>query len=112
MINPPARPQVKDGSDLFVTADLLVWQAHENGLPLAVVGHQSRSSPFIEDGKVANFDFDCDVGFRIGVGYNLPHDGWDLSFNWLRFYTDASRHVHANDEESIFRSLSLPASRR
>ncbi|HEY5259394.1 MAG TPA: hypothetical protein VIJ46_02020, partial [Rhabdochlamydiaceae bacterium] len=31
-VTPPARPDVKDGADLFITADVLLWRAEEDGL--------------------------------------------------------------------------------
>ncbi len=102
VINPPARPQIKDGADLFVSGDLLVWQAHENGLPVAIVNKGSTPSSNLSKSRVRNFDFDWDVGFRVALGYNIPHDGWDLSLAWLRFYTDGHSRTHAHRNQAIF----------
>ena len=32
MVTPAGRPQVHEGVDMFFTAELLMWQSHENGL--------------------------------------------------------------------------------
>ena len=108
IINPPGRPQVKDGYDVFLYGDLLVWQAHENGLALGIVSHSNSTTNAIIDGKVKNLDFEWDVGFRLGVGYNLPHDGWDVNLTWLRFYTDGHKNTHADDDEVIYPKVSHP----
>ena len=87
MINPPARPVVNDCTAITAFGDLLVWQAHENGLPIAVVATDPALP--LKNAKVTDLDYDYDVGFRVGLDYDMAHDGWDLSLTWLRFYTDA-----------------------
>lgn len=109
VINPPARPQVKDGADLFVFGNLLVWQAHENGLPVAIVNKSATPSSDLSNSNVKNYDFDWDVGFRVGVGYNVPHDGWDMSLTWLRFNTDGHRRIHAHSNQAIYPTRAHPA---
>src|SRR5690242_17282677 len=44
MINPQGRPQVRDGYDVFVFGDVLVWNAHENGLLLGVKNKGSSTN--------------------------------------------------------------------
>jgi hypothetical protein len=100
MINPPGRPQVRDGADLFLFGDLFYWNAHENGLPVAVINEGSDVNLSDADAKVIHSDWD--FGFRLGVGYNLPHDGWDVNLTWLRFHTHGHKRVHADSDEFIF----------
>ena len=106
MINPSARPQIKGGADLFIIADFLVWEAHENGLPIAI---ESQTNNSLTHGKVENLDFEWDFGFRVGAGYNLPHDGWDVRLIWLWFNTDADANKHASSSEYLFPSRAHPA---
>jgi hypothetical protein len=103
MINPDGRPEVNCGMDLFVTADFLWWQAAENGLAFTVLED-------VIDPDVASGEFDLTIedpkfrwhaGFRVGVGYNLPHDGWDLYLNWTRIHSRASKTVTADAGESF-----------
>lgn len=91
MVCPPGRPQVRDGVDLFVTADWLIWQGQENGTSYAVKTKQIQpetSALYNSEGKSLHFNWD--FGFRFGIGYNLPHDGWDITSNWTWFQNKAT----------------------
>jgi Legionella pneumophila major outer membrane protein precursor len=106
VINPPGRPQVRDGVDLFLFGDLLCWNAHENGLAFAIV---NRSSPTnLSHSTVRSVHSDWNVGFRAGIGYNLPHDGWDVNFTWLRFYTHGNKHIPSHNNVFIFPTRAAP----
>ena len=107
MINPQGRPQVRDGADLFVFADLLYWNAHENGLDIAVENDGSGAN--LSDSMVKSIHGKWNVGFRAGVGYNLPHDGWDLRLTWLRFTDNGRKNIKADDDEFIFPTRVHPA---
>lgn len=107
VINPSARPEVKNGADLFLLADLLIWQAHEDGLPLYIKNEGSSSD--LSHSHVGSFDWNWNAGCRVGVGYNTPHDGWDLSAVWLHFNTDAHRQAHAHSDEVLQPTLTHPA---
>ncbi len=106
MINPPGRPQVRDGADLFLFGDLLVWNAHENGLPVAVVNKNANFN--LSNSEVKNIHSEWDAGFRVGIGYNTPHDGWDLNLSWLRFHTDGHKRIHAHSNRFIFPTRNHP----
>lgn len=107
MINPPGRPQVKGGADLFVFGDLLYWNAHENGLSYAIENEGSNLN--LSDAEVKNIHGKWNWGFRVGVGYNLPHDGWDVSLTWLRFTDNGHKRVHAGRDDFIFPVGTHPA---
>lgn len=107
MINPPGRPQVKGGADLFIFGDLLYWNAHENGLSYAIVNEGSASN--LSDAEVKNIHGKWNWGFRVGAGYNLPHDGWDVNLTWLRFTDNGRKRTHADEDEFIFPTLLHPA---
>lgn len=75
---------------LFFQADLLFWQARENGLAYAVIA----STPLVLDLLPSNLEikepeFEWDFGFRIGLGYGGQSDGWDIGAQWTRFFSDA-----------------------
>jgi hypothetical protein len=74
----------------FFQADLLFWQARENGLAYAVIA----SAPLVLDLLPSDFEikepeFEWDFGFRVGLGYGGKSDGWDIGAQWTRFFTDA-----------------------
>jgi hypothetical protein len=107
MINPPGRPQVRDGADLFVYGDLLFWNAHENGLPVAVV--QTGGTATLTDASIETVHGKWNWGFRVGLGYNMPHDGWDINLTWLRFTDHGRKSVSAETGVSVFPTLLPPA---
>lgn len=107
MINPQGRPQIRDGADLFVYGDLLVWNAHENGLQLAVKNTGVATN--IADSEVKNIHGKWNPGFRVGIGYNTPHDGWDLRLTWLRFTDNGHKSAFAHAGQFIFPTRVPPA---
>lgn len=87
MINPAARPVVKDGMDFSAQVEALLFRTTEDGLDYAI---DTTSGPL--NGKVKNSTYDWSWGFRLGLGANLPHDGWDVLANWTWFRSN-ERHV-------------------
>ena len=46
---------------------------------------------------------DWRFGFKVELGYLLPHDGWDLSLNWTRFNHDTQKENSVDlSKERIF----------
>lgn len=78
-------PVVKQSNDFFVTGDYLFMHANQSGIAYAV----RLDADDTDDGKVKNVKFEWDSGFRVGVGYRMPHDNWELALDWTRFSTDA-----------------------
>ena len=91
MINPPARPVVKNGTNLWLQADALLLQPAEDGLGYAIETNTSVIPTTAGlDGKVKNVSYDWSWGFRAGLGYNFDHDGWDALLNWTWFRSHES----------------------
>jgi len=107
MINPPARPVVKDGCDLWLQGEALFMQATEDGLAYAI---PSDGTVGYVDGRVHNAKYDWSWGFRVGAGYNMPHDGWDLFLNWTWFRSHDHHHVDREIGQSMFPTTIPPAS--
>lgn len=102
MVNPSGRPQVRDGVDLFFTADCLLWQAHENGLGYAIKAEEDQpTASALYDSSVKNMDFNWNFGFRVGLGWNTPHDGWDVTTNWTWFQNKANRNLKAGSDDIL-----------
>ncbi len=101
MINPPARPLVKDPLGLTLKGDALFWQANETDLCYAVLNEDVPT--WVHDGEMLNVgDTDWDWGFKLAAGYDMPHDGWDLFLQWTRFYTDANKATSADFPGVVF----------
>lgn len=105
MINPQGRPQVRNGADLFVTGDLIYWNTHENGLPVAV---KSANDTSLDDSQVKTIHGKWNFGFRVGVGYNTPHDGWDIRLTWLRYTDNGRKSGNGHGDEVFFTTLIHP----
>jgi hypothetical protein len=52
------------------------------------------------DAEYLNPDFSWEAGFRIGVGYNSTHDGWDFTAYWTWYKGKASSHVEAESDDN------------
>ncbi len=88
-----AGPRVCEGTDLFVTADFIWWTAREDGLAYAYSGVNGTVGSTNQNGgsgSVQHPDFGWDPGFKVGLGYNLPHDDWDVyaQYTWLHMQGD------------------------
>ncbi|MCB1115487.1 MAG: autotransporter outer membrane beta-barrel domain-containing protein [Chlamydiia bacterium] len=99
-ITPDAGPRVAQGTDLFVTANFIWWRVSQDGLDYATNGFVSGGAPAdapfsnnAQKGYMQSVGKDWSPGFKVGLGMNLDHDGWDLylKYAWL----------HANDSSSI-----------
>ncbi len=79
-----ARPTALCSHNLFIEADWLYWKANETGLSYALKqdGFNENKPQIMNIGSVANPKFDWESGFRLGLGYNIPYDSWDLSLIW------------------------------
>jgi hypothetical protein len=101
MINPPAHPVVKDGCDLWLEGEALYMHATEDGLGFGI----KSDSGSLPDGHVKNLNYDWTWGFRVGAGYNLPYDGWDLFLNWTWFRSHEDKGTGTDANSIIFTTV-------
>jgi len=82
-----AGPRVCDGTDFFITVDFIWWTAREDGLGYAMTGVNNTSDMNGGKGSVQHPDWEWDPGFKVGAGFNVGHDGWDIyaQYTWLHF---------------------------
>lgn len=94
---PSARPSVKKGWNLFTQTDWLYWKANETGLGYALNQEMFKITDpnLMGFGEVANPKFDWESGFRVGVGYNIPHDQWDITSLWTWYDGKGSDSQHS-----------------
>lgn len=97
-ITPNAGPRVAHGADVFITADFIWWKAVQEGSTYAVTGlsgpnNTAGTFDSAPGGREHFVGQDWAPGFKVGLGLNLSHDGWDLyaQYTWL----------HASDSSSI-----------
>jgi len=99
----PPRPNAKNGIGVYFTAEPLYWLMTEDDLAYAATGsyilvaEPAGGIPTnykfdLKNGKTHHPKFDWRWGFRVGTGYDLPYDGWDIFSVWTRF------HQHTQDQ--------------
>lgn len=112
---PPSRPFLDTCGNWYFNAEGLYWEASEEGLNFATKksfncgsgfnGSSSSSSEVdqsgfpcdvCEHGSVKDIGSSWDGGFRLGIGYDLPCDGWDVVANWTWFRTTAKSHTSSD----------------
>ncbi len=88
--------------DFYFHVDGLAMQAKEDGLDFGI---QDSSTPAagvpITNGVVEGFsgdnhDFDYNPGVRVGIGFYLDHDAWNLDFEWTWLNITNYQHANAN----------------
>jgi hypothetical protein len=106
MINPPARPVVKDGTNLWIQAEALLMHPTEDNVNYGIK-QENSAAPF--DGRVKNISYDWSWGWRAGLGYNLCHDGWDVLLNYTWFRSGESDTTNTDASEVIYQTWTNPA---
>jgi len=104
-VNPSSRPNIARAR-LNVSGDFLYWFAEEDGLEYAVVQKSASAEVAPAKSHVKQLSIDWQPGFRIGLGYRLPHDSWNLNAEWTRFY--GSDHGHSIEPHSPDDLLAIP----
>lgn len=84
-ITPSAGPRVSNGADVFITADFILWSPRVDGMAYAWTGLGNDVNS-VARGSVKYPNWRWEPGFKVGLGLNLDHDGWDLyaEYTWLQ----------------------------
>lgn len=91
-VNPPACSLTSKDWSFYLTLDPLVWKASSIGYPVRTEDIQDQ---------LCKLQFDWDWGMRIGLGFNLPHDGWDILCQWNHFSSTAQNTFFADPNNTI-----------
>jgi hypothetical protein len=85
----------------YFDLEVLAWYANAGEIALGTINNvyspanptaPAQASAFTyAEGE--NLDFKWDAGFRLGFGYTLAHDSWDVYTSWTRFHTDAHKKI-------------------
>lgn len=117
VINPSGRFGVVDGANLFIYGDALLLNATETGLGYAALGAASGTATSSTSGDyentqghVRNQNMDWHWGFRVGAGYNMCHDCWDVNATYFRFTNEHTNQTNANlSGANYVNSVRLPS---
>ncbi|NGX50860.1 MAG: hypothetical protein K1060chlam2_00711 [Chlamydiae bacterium] len=101
-ITPAAGPRIRGAWNAFLSADFIYWTVREEGLFYAQSG---RGVPNPKRGRLHELNWSCDPGFKVGLGFNLPHDGWDIYSEYTWFHSDASGSTHQTGATELTSTL-------
>ena len=73
--------------DFYVHVDGLAFQAKQDGMEFAIENGNGASTTGIANGQVLGFssnhhDWSFNPGVRVGIGFYLEHDAWNVDFAW------------------------------
>ena len=96
-----AGPRTCHGSDVYFSADFLLWMPRQDGLEFAMSGIGANTG----SGNVHSIDFSAEFGFKVGLGYDLPYDGWDIfgQFTWI--HGDGSETASGSNTTTLYRQV-------
>jgi hypothetical protein len=98
---------LQKSNGLWFEGDLLYWKSSMGSLDYGV---ESNSKSSVHHGHVKQPHFDWNWGGRLGLGYKLPHDKWDLFVNYT--YVHGQAHGDAGDSNRVvFPSFATRAKR-
>lgn len=80
-------PYAKDGDRIFFTGDFLYWSSQVDNLQFA----RSKNT-----GSTKCIHSSWAPGFRVGVGSILPHDNWEIFFEYTRIQNKNTAHAGSN----------------
>ena len=98
----PVRPRTCNG-DVALTVAGFYWNAHQDGMEYAIeseVFTDNTERAYIVNGDYKNPSFKWDFGFKLGLGYNTPCDGWDVGVLWTNYNGKASSHNEAEASDN------------
>ncbi|NGX44213.1 MAG: hypothetical protein K1060chlam3_00378 [Candidatus Anoxychlamydiales bacterium] len=85
--NAPGRIDICEGFDTFVTASFIYWEALGDQLDLGIVRFGALDP---QEYEIIKLNTEYKPGFKIGLGYNLNLDNWDLYAQYTRFHSSTS----------------------
>lgn len=91
---------MKNQWNLLLFADVLYWQAREDNLVYAVSTQASPASPPL-NGEAQNVDFDWHPGARVGFGFFVSHDQWNVQAIWTHLISHNNTQSTAALNESL-----------
>ena len=90
---PPTILQNEDKESRTVISAALIYQTvRMDNLNYISGGINESFSPYFSESAVHCPNWSWDPGFKIGIGYNLPHDSWEIfgEYSWLHSYASDS----------------------
>jgi hypothetical protein len=93
--------ELKNTKRLFATGEALLWKAQMDDLGFAV---KSKNQTTIRKGKGKDPKFNWNWGFRVGFGYNIPHDHWDILGGYTQYRSATRSEEKVSSSQALFPS--------
>jgi hypothetical protein len=90
---------------IFLSAEYLLLKPRRRDLDFAISSPQNLGVPI---GNVESLQWSWDSGVRVGVGYAVPGEGWDVGLYYTYFHSTAGRALAAPDGGVLFATLTHP----
>jgi hypothetical protein len=109
---PSARPALENNKGWILDVEALFWRSNPDGLYPTIESDNTGLNQTPDASRFTNAHFNYlsprwDVGFRLGAGYNMVHDAWDVYADWTHFHNHLRKDTEADSE--TFPSQTLTA---
>jgi len=110
--NPPVCPHGCNG-DFIITVAAFYWSAHQDGMEYAVVNcvqnpddNTTTQGPAFQLNHLTDAEYkhpgsNWDWGFKVGLGYCSPCDGWDVNLQWTWFRDKSKSSIDADTTDNF-----------
>ncbi len=89
----------------ILDGEFLLVHPYSRGQDYAVLGANPNGGPI---GEVKSVPGDLDTGFRVGAGYRIPGEGWEIHSVYTYIHSNDKSSVDAGPGESVFPTLTFP----
>jgi len=89
----------------IVRGTYLLMQPRRRAMDFAIVSSSGSGRAI---GNLIEVPWESTSGFRAGLGYRLPENGWEITLDYTYLFTDSTRSVSAPAGGTVFATLTQP----
>lgn len=104
----PDRPDIC-GVGLSFKGEYLYWKSNATQNTYAYLGDLDAGSGFANLGHAQDVDTGWSHGFRLGLEYRLPYDGWNIGADYTYYRADGEDSVTVTPAENAAGTFLYPA---
>lgn len=104
--NAPDRVTVRSSWSLDADLSFLYWMPMEENLEPAVILNTAAATT--TKGKIVDFNFQYKPGFKVGLGFAMEYDNWNLSAEYTRLRAQMEMTPHLAAGEHFSPILLMP----
>ncbi len=111
VIMPPAEGLVESAWEeclkgrILLRGDYLLMQPRRRALDFAIVDPNTDGKP---QGSIESLSLDSTSGLRIGGGYQLPNDGWEIGAYYTYLHSHTNQLLNAPTGGTLYATLTHP----